>query len=554
MTNTQLFIRRIIIFQITIVMVSCTGTGQSGKNALETHPMAIQVAANEKWWAGITADGHLMPLNARYSHDFIGDDKGNQIQPLLLSSKGNVIWSEQPFSFKFTKDTILIDTAIGKIVNKNVGQTLKAAYQYSSKTFFPPSGTMPDQMLFTAPQYNTWIELVYNQNQKDILKYAHGIINNGFPPGVLMIDDTWQEDYGKWNWHPGRFPHPKEMMDELHQLGFKVMLWMCPFVSPDSDVYRDLASKGAFLVTDNDQNSQSDVPQKDSRGSLKPEMVTWWNGVSAVLDLSNPVAVDWFKSQLEGLSKNYGVDGFKFDAGDTQFYRKGSSFGNVSSNEQSLLYGKIGLDYPFNEYRAMWKMGGQPLGERLRDKSHSWEDLRKLVPQMILEGLMGYYFSCPDMIGGGEFTSFLEGAELDQELIVRSAQCHALMPMMQFSVAPWRILDEDHLKAVKEAVELRSKYKEVILGLAKEAARTGEPILRSMEYEYPDQGYETVNDQFMMGDKLLIAPVLVKGQLQKEISIPSGVWKSLQGDLVEGPKKIKVEVGLNDLPIYAKQE
>ncbi|VAW23213.1 hypothetical protein MNBD_BACTEROID01-1875 [hydrothermal vent metagenome] len=51
-----------------------------------------------------------------------------------------------------------------------------------------------------------------------------------------MIDDNWQEDYGKWDFHPGRFPNPKGMMDSLHQMGFKVMVWICPFVSPDCDV------------------------------------------------------------------------------------------------------------------------------------------------------------------------------------------------------------------------------------------------------------------------------------------------------------------------------
>jgi alpha-glucosidase len=58
---------------------------------------------------------------------------------------------------------------------------------------------------------------------------------------------------------------------------------------------------------------------------------------------------------------------------------------------------------------------------------------------MLTAGLMGYYVSCPDMIGGGEFTSFFDDAVLDQESIVRSAQCHALILMMQFSVAPWRV-------------------------------------------------------------------------------------------------------------------
>jgi alpha-glucosidase len=79
-----------------------------------------------------------------------------------------------------------------------------------------------------------------------VLKYAHAIVDNGLPPGVLMIDDNWQEDYGKWTFHPGRFPDPKAMMKELHALGFKVMVWVCPFVSPDCDVYRALAKKKGF--------------------------------------------------------------------------------------------------------------------------------------------------------------------------------------------------------------------------------------------------------------------------------------------------------------------
>ena len=87
-----------------------------------------------------------------------------------------------------------------------------------------------------------------------------------------MIDDNWQEDYGKWNFHPGRFPNPKTMMDELHKMGFKVMLWVCPFVSPDCDVYRDLASKGAFLVNDLGQNQNNTMPTTDFRENEKPEI------------------------------------------------------------------------------------------------------------------------------------------------------------------------------------------------------------------------------------------------------------------------------------------
>ncbi len=317
---------------------------------------------------------------------------------------------------------------------------------------------------------------MYDQNQNGILQYAAGIRSNGFPAGVIMIDDNWQEDYGKWDFNPGKFSDPKAMVASLHADGFKVMLWVCPFISPDCDVYRDLEKKELLV--------------KDDSG--EPAIVRWWNGASALLDFTNPKAVEWFRSRLDYLQSKYQVDGFKFDGGDSSFYRGVKTSRAATPNLQTALYGEIGLNYQLNEYRAMWKMGGQPLGERLSDKAHSWVDLEKLIPDMILEGLMGYPFSCPDMIGGGEFTSFFPGMPIDQELIVRSAQCQALMPMMQFSVAPWRILDKPHLDAVIKAIRIRDRHKDYIINLARQSAATGEPIVRSMEYVFPHQGYAQI--------------------------------------------------------------
>ena len=405
---------------------------------------------------------------------------------------------------------------------------------------------MPDELLFTQPQWNTWIELTYNQNQEDILKYARGILDHGFAPGVLMIDDTWQEDYGIWEFHPGRFPDPKAMMDSLHQMGFKVMLWICPFVSPDSPPYRELKKKKALLLQGVEGK---DISWKEA--TTEPAMVQWWNGVSAVLDFTNPEAVKWFNEQMSDLKEKYGVDGYKLDAGDAPFYTGDViSYEKVLPNKHTELFGQFGLEYPLNEYRAMWKMAGQPLAQRLWDKGHSWEDLQKLVPQILLQGLEGYAFTCPDMIGGGDFTSFLDLTTLDQDLVVRSAQCHALMPMMQFSAAPWRVLDEQHLDAVKKAVQLREQMVPIIMNLAKQSAQTGEPIVRHMEYVFPKQGFENVEDQFMLGDKIMVAPLLEKGKDSREVMMPKGKWKSDDGKIINGPSKIVVNVPIDRLPFF----
>ena len=182
-----------------------------------------------------------MPLHDRpYTFDSYGDTAGNQVQPLLLSNQGRYIWSEDPFRFELRAGTILPVFAWERSRRGNSGSTLKEVYQYVSRRFFPPTGKIPDPLLFTRPQFNTWIELTYNQNQKDILDYARGIVEHGFPPGVLMIDEGWAETYGHWDFAKARFDDPQAMIRKLHEDGFKIMLWVCPYITPDGTVYRDL--------------------------------------------------------------------------------------------------------------------------------------------------------------------------------------------------------------------------------------------------------------------------------------------------------------------------
>ncbi len=506
--------------------------------------LEIALLPGEKVWSGIIKDGQKMPYPTGYKYDFWANNQDNQIQPLLMGNKGLWVWSEEPFAFEIQENAILITNAKGEVKSGHAGSALSEARKYASANFFPPSGKMPDELLFSKPQYNTWIELTYNQNQEAVLKYAQGIIDSGFSPGVIMIDDTWQEDYGKWVFHPGRFPNPKVMMDKLHQMGFKVMLWVCPFVSADQTmILQKLMKDKAFLM-----QQKPDKPTWDK--ATDPAMINWWNGYSALLDFTNPVAVKWFNEQLDRLVKDYGVDGFKLDAGDMNFYPADALPMIPSSpNRQCELWAQFGLRFPLNEYRACWKMAGQALAQRLHDKYHSWEDVQKLIPHMCTEALSGYTFSCPDMIGGGNWTSFIDLKSYDQDMVVRSAQIHALMPMMQFSVAPWRILDAEHLEAIKKAVKIREKYTPLILQLAHNSAKTGDPIISSMEYTFPNQGFEKVIDQFILGSNILIAP-MDKKQSSREVMLPKGKWTDETGKTFKGGKTYTLEVPLDRIPVF----
>lgn len=494
----------------------------------------------EKWWGGMVALGSKMPFPSDMRlFNLSSENLNNQNVPLLVSSRGRYLWSKKPFSFEMKANELWIYSVYETLEPMQAGNTLKEAYLAASSAHFPPSGDLPDSLFFSLPQYNTWIELMYNQNQKDIEAYAQNILQNKFPTGVFMIDDNWQKYYGNFEFKPERFPDSKGMVARLHQQGFKIMLWVCPFVSPDSPEFRDLQQKG-YLVK--------------RKGTDRAAIIPWWNGYSASYDLSNPKAVEHLKQQLRIMQKEYGIDGFKFDAGDIdhytsldlEFYDK-----SATSVDMCNYWAQIGLDFPFNEYRAGWKMGGEALVQRLGDKDYSWDAFRLLVPEMIAAGLMGYAYACPDLIGGGQFSSFLniDQSQMDQELIVRSCQLHALMPMMQFSVAPWRILDEKHLQICLDYARLHRQMGPYIVSEARSSAKTGEPIVRHMEYAFPHKGFADCKDQFMLGDKYLVAPMVEKGTVRK-VSLPNGLWKDDTGKLFKGPKTIEVVAPLERLPYF----
>ena len=191
-----------------------------------------------------------------------------------------------------------------------------------------------------------------------------------------MIDDNSQ-DSGKWTFHPGRFPDPQAMMNELHASASRSWSGSAR-LSARTATCTALAKKKAFFI-----NKPGD-----------PAMVKWWN--SKALCSTFRIRHNIVHGKLAHLQTTYGVDGFKLDAGDTTFYKEQYlAHEKLDPNEHARLFGEIGLAFPLNEYRATWKLAGRPLVQRLRDKSHNWPNLEQLIPDMIVAGLLGYNFVCP---------------------------------------------------------------------------------------------------------------------------------------------------------------
>ena len=138
----------------------------------------IVLNEGEQIWGGRIADGKFMPYEDGFKTTF-SQNSGNQIMPLLLTSDGRYVWSEAPYDFHIEGNVLTVDNALAKIETGIVGRTLADAYHHCQRKFFPADGKLPPAEFFECPQYNTWIELQYNQNQKDVLEYARGILRNG---------------------------------------------------------------------------------------------------------------------------------------------------------------------------------------------------------------------------------------------------------------------------------------------------------------------------------------------------------------------------------------
>jgi alpha-glucosidase (family GH31 glycosyl hydrolase) len=238
-----------------------------------------------------------------------------------------------------------------------------------------------------------------------------------------------------------------------------------------------------------------------------PAIIQWWNGYSVILDFTKETDRKFLKVQLDALMKNYMIDGFKFDGGPWYHYsnlccKNGPVLDEDKKYLRNIMWNDFGRAYKYHEYKDSYKRGGKCSISRLADRAHSWDKngLNTIIPNTIAQGLAGHPFVCPDMIGGGEWSMFLrEDFVFDEELFVRMAQVSTYLPMMQFSLAPWQYLNKENFSYCLAAAKKHKEISPEIIKLVNESRKSGEPIIRAMAYEFPDENYETVNDYFMFG-------------------------------------------------------
>lgn len=386
-----------------------------------------------------------------------------------------------------------------------------------------PVGARPPDDVFTRPIWTTWAMYKSNISQEKVLAYAREVFDNGFDAGYIEIDDKWTPTWGDLVFDTRRFPDPVGMIDAIHAMGAKVSAWIPPFVNRDAACFQEGVEAGVFVP----RGDAPDPPDPDY-----PFLVGWWNSLflplAGAIDFSRPEAAAWWGARVDAVAEATGLDGFKFDAGETQFLPNPAVLADgVLPNAYPDLYARWALAHRGVEVRAGWFAQDVPIAFRQFDKDTAWgldNGLASVLTQALAMGLIGYPFVLPDMVGGNEY-----GGKADDELFVRWVQVNALMPMIQFSVVPWRDgFGPRVLEITRRYADLRAGFAAEFLRLADEAAATQAPIVRPLFFEFPDDAATyAIGDQFMLGDRWLVAPVLEKGATARDVYLPEGTWRAL---------------------------
>ena len=515
------------------------------QDAALTPGIAFRLAPSGLWYGGGFQgwrDPQVFPLNNAHIRGKWFLAEGNtQGTPAWYTSKGVAVWIRSPQDFRYGfHDGIfeaVMPAASGLDFEILVGRDIRDTVMRIIRSIGLPRSVPPAEY-FRLPIYTTWVEHKVDVSQAKVLEFARAIHDHHLPCGVVEIDDKWEDRYGDLRFDAAKFPDPRAMNAELHRLGYRVTLWVHPFVNTDSQSF----------------TAQRDLLLKDVTG--RPGLIRWWNGNAAVWDFTNPKAGAEFRARLVRLQKEYGFDGFKFDGGDVNLTPRDLRAAQPITVQQypDIYNREATARFAWEETRV--GVYSQPLGivQRLIDKHSVWgaeNGLGAIIPEAITVSLRGFPYVMPDMIGGNQY----DNDRITRELLIRWAQASALMPLVQFSVGPWHF-DETAVRLSREASRLHMRFAPYIVSLAEAATRTGEPILRPLWFNYPDdRACEAIMDEFMLGEDVVVAPVLAQGAAARDIYLPRGRWRDDKtGRTVEGGRWLRQHPApLDTLPLFIRE-
>jgi alpha-D-xyloside xylohydrolase len=399
--------------------------------------------------------------------------------------------------------------------------------------------------------FGLWMSRCAYKTSEEIEKVARGLRELDVPCDVVHLDPTWLRPHQECDlvWNHETFPGPKEMISKLLDMGFKLSLWINPYVPKGSELFREGEAHGFFA-------KKEDGPVYDK--PLEPwDFYIFQN--RGVIDFSNPEAVEWYKGKLRKFLE-LGVAVFKTDFGESA-PRDAIYYGGVSGEEMHnlypLLYNKAVFELTRDFYGKglVWARSGYAGMQRFPtcwsgDPEPSFQTMPCTLRGGLSIGLSGVPFWSHD-IGGFN-------GRPSPELYVRWAQfglfsphsrCHGTTPR-----EPWEF-GEEALRIFRYYAKLRYRLLPYIYSCAHISSRTGLPMIRAMVLEYQDDPNCYDKDtQYMFGESFLVAPIFNE-EGERTVYLPAGRWIDYwTKEELEGPKNITCRAPLDRLPLFVRAD
>ncbi len=395
----------------------------------------------------------------------------------------------------------------------------------------------------------------------ELREIARGFRERDIPCDVVYLDIDYMDGYRVFTWDAERFPDPAGLMDELAQMGFRVVTIVDPGVKVDERYapYVEGRERGFFCRTFEDEEYQNAV----------------WPGICAFPDFTNPAVREWW-GDLHGTLLDVGVAGIWCDMNEPALFVPAQSTMPDDvvhpGGGQARLHGQV-----HNLYGSLMARATREGLERLRperrplvisragfaglqrhalqwtgDNSSWWEHLWMAMPQLQNLGLSGVAFCGVDV--GGFF------ADTTPELLARWTEFGVFQPFCRNHAQdgtrpqePWRF-DERTEAICRDMISLRMRLLPYLYGAFEECSRTGAPILRPLLFEHPgDPATYAADDEFLVGDALLVAPITRPGIEHRHVYLPAGTWVQWwTGERIDGPAHVLAHAPLGRPALYAR--
>ncbi|MDY5152833.1 alpha-xylosidase [Actinobaculum suis] len=467
--------------------------------------------------------------------------------PFYLSNRGYGVFVNHPekVSYEVTSE---INTRVqfsvpGQYLEYYViygGSPKKTLERYTALTGRPPH--VPDW------SYGLWLSTSFKTDYTKVESFVDKMEELGIPLSVIHFDCYWMRasHWCDFTWDPEVFPNPEALLERLHKRGIKTCVWINPYIAQRSALFEEGRQAGYLLHSIDGSVRQSDH---------------WQSGLSFV-DFTNPAAVEWWKGKLRTLIRQ-GVDALKTDFGeriptDNVRWHDGSDPQRMH-NYYSYLYNKAAYEViaeERGEEEAIVFARSATAGSQVfpvhwgGDSEPSFVSMGETLRGGLSFGLSGFGYWSHDM-GGFEGQSPTEVFTRWYPFGMLSS--HSRLHGSDSYRVPWNYGD-DAVRVAQRFTRLKNRLVPYLKHTEEDAVERGIPILRHMILEYPDDlGACFAETQYMLGEKLLVAPVMSDSG-EVDFYLPCGGWINiLNGKRVRDAGWHRETHAIDSLPVMVRE-